>query len=784
MRSTFLLAAAAALLPCGLKASEKVNPVNRRSPTEKIATTTPLEAIGFDLSQVRLLDGPLKHAQDLDRDYLMMLDANRMLHCFRVNAGLPSSAKPLGGWEEPKSEVRGHFVGHYLSACSMMAAATEDPATAEKLRLKANYIADEMAKCQKVIGTGYLSAFPESFIDRVATGQPVWAPWYTLHKIMAGLEDNYVYCGNKTSLQTAKWMGDWVKSRFDKMTDAQVQRMLNNEQGGMNEAMANLYALTGERKYLEVSLRFNHHAIIDPLSKHVDPLDGVHANTQIPKIIGTARQYELTGTGDLHTVADYFWNVVTHERSYVIGGNSDGEMFSPKAHLSHAFGPSTTETCNTYNMLKLTRHLFEWNPNSTYTDYYERALFNHILASQDPDSGMMCYYVPLRAGSKREYNTPNDSFWCCTGTGVENHSRYGEMIYSHDGGQNLWVNLFVASKLNFSQRGIELTQQTRFPDQEHSRLELTLKRPSRLTIRIRRPEWCENGFELTLNNKTIPPQIEHGYAVIERTWKTGDVIEIALPMKIHTEGFADNPDRFAFLYGPLVLCTALNSNTSDMPALISQAKPQSLVSALKPAGNQSFLADPSLFRTPRPDDPAVMFTPFYKSAHNRYMVYMDLFTEEQWQQKQAALRAEQEKQRELEKLTVDYVQPGFEQNERDHHQAGVSSAFGDFGEHKWRDARDGGWFSYELKLDGSATPSLAVTYWGSDGGGREFDILVDGVKIATQRLANNDPQKFFVVKYPLKPSIVNGKQHITVKFQAHPGMMAGGIFDCRVVKSP
>ena len=307
------------------------------------------------------------------------------MHSFRVNAGLPSTAKPYGGWEEPKSEVRGHFVGHYLSACALMYASTGD----ERLKQKGEAVVAGLAACQAKFPSGYLSAYPEEFIDRVEKQQQVWAPYYTLHKIFAGLLDMYVLCGDQQALEVAKKFGDWVIARNSRLTDAQMQAMLGNEHGGMNECLANLYALTGEEKYLAISKRFNHQAVIGPAMQRQDKLTGLHANTQFPKFIGVSRQYELTGDESLRTAATFFWNTVVHERSYVIGGNSDGEAFSPKEKLSTAFGPSTTETCNTYNMLKLTRHLFCWDPQVEYADYYERALYNHILASQNPEDGMI-----------------------------------------------------------------------------------------------------------------------------------------------------------------------------------------------------------------------------------------------------------------------------------------------------------------------------------------------------------------------------------------------------------
>ncbi len=395
---------------------------------------------------------------------LLSLDTDRLVHDFRINAGLPSHAEPLGGWEAPSCELRGHFTGHYLSACAQMFAATGDA----RYKDKGEAVVKALGECQDKLNGGYLSAFPETFIDRVEQRKQVWAPYYTLHKILAGLEDMYVDCHDQQALDIARKFGDWVVTRNSKLTDEQLQAMLQTEQGGMNEALANLYALTGEKKYLDLSLRFNHHRVIDPLEDGQDHLTGLHANTQIPKFIGLARQYELTGDTKLGSGASNFWHTVVANRSYVIGGDSDGEMFTPTNRLSQ-MGPNTTETCNTYNMLKLTRHFFCWDPQPAYADYYERALCNHILASQNPDTGMMCYYVPLRTGSRKNFNSPDNDFWCCTGTGVENHGKYGDSIYFQNQTQ-LYVNQFIGSQLDWKEKGFQITQESRFPEEEQSKL--------------------------------------------------------------------------------------------------------------------------------------------------------------------------------------------------------------------------------------------------------------------------------------------------------------------------
>ncbi len=745
----------------------------------QVKPVIPIRAHAFALRDVALLDGPFQHAQELDRAYLLSLDVDQLLHTFRLNAGLPSNAKPLGGWEEPKCELRGHFVGHYMTACALMYASTGD----ERLKAKGDAVVKGLAECQAKLGTGYLSAYPEEFLDRVEKRQRVWAPYYTLHKIYAGLQDMYVHCDNQQALDVCRRFADWVIARNSKLTDEQMQRMLGEEHGGMNETLANLYALTGDTRYLAISKRFNHLAVIGPAMARQDKLTGLHANTQIPKFVGTALQYQLTGEEPLKTASIFFWDTVVHERSYVIGGHSDGEMFSPKERLSTALGPNTTETCNTYNMLKLTRHLFAWEPKAAYADYYERALYNHILSSQNPEDGMMCYYVPLRSGSHKVYNGRLDAFWCCTGTGIENHAKYRDSIYFHDGDKTLYVNLFIASELNWKAKGITIRQETRYPEQQATKLVFTCDKATELAVKVRRPSWATTGFDIKLNGQVHGVNGQPGsYVTLSRTWKTGDTVEVVMPFTLRTEGFKDNPNRFAFLHGPLVL-SAQADPRKPFPAIV--AENGKLLQSLKPvAGKASTFAGPAdVFRIPGVNDgQTVLLEPFYKMhGGRRYMVYFDAFTPDQWQAKEKAYQADMAREKALEAKTVDVAKPGFEQNERDHNLKGERTSSGDFGERKYRHATDGGWFSWDLKVHVDKPLELWVTYWGSDVG-RTFDVLIDGQKVATQNLQNNKPNQFFDQVYPIPAELVKGKAKITVKFAAAGNGYAGGVFGVRVME--
>ena len=747
---------------------------------DKVKPVIPMKVQAFALQQVRLLDGPFQHAMELDHQYLLALDVDRLVHNFRVNAGLPSRAQPLGGWEAPDGELRGHFVGHYLSACALMYASTGD----KRLKEKGDAVVAGLAECQARLGSGYLSAYPETFIDRVEKPSRVWAPYYTLHKIFAGLEDMYVYCDNRQALEVAKKFGDWAISRNGKLTDEQMQAMLNTEHGGMNETLANLYALTGEEKYLKLSLRFNHHRVLDPAEHQEDKLTGLHANTQIPKFIGNARQYELTGEPPLRTAAWFFWDTVVKERSYVIGGHSNGEMFSPKERLSQALGPNTTETCNTYNMLKLTRHLFCWEPKAEYADYYERALYNHILASQNPVTGMMCYYVPLRSGSRRNFNSPNDSFWCCTGTGVENHAKYGDSIYFHDE-RNLFVNLFIASQLDWEAKGLKLRQDTKYPDEGATKLTLTCEKPLRLTLQIRHPFWALKEFAVKVNGKPEPVTGAAGsYVSLARTWSTGDTVEIDMPFSLRTEAFKDNPSRFAILNGPLVLCAPVDPR-KPFPALVTD-EPTLLASLKAVAGKpNTFAGPPGVFLIPGDDaNQGVTLAPFYQAYNERYEVYWDRFSPAEWQARQEDYKQQLLLQKELEARTVDCVNAGEEQDERDHNFKGERTDTREFNDRSFRYAETNGWFSWELKVLPDQPQELSVAYAGGRGGSA-LDVFVDDTKLATERPAGMGRGVGAITQvYPLSADLLKGKGKIAVKFQALPGMRGASVSSVRVLRPP
>jgi len=738
----------------------------------------PLKVRPFSLTDVKLLDGPFKHAEELNEKYLLSLAPDRLLHTFRLTAGLPTSAKPYGGWEAPKGELRGHSIGHYLSGCALAYQSSGNP----QVREQAAAVVAGLAECQAKFPSGYLSAFPEEFIDRVVACKPVWAPWYTLHKIYAGLLDQYQLCGNKQALDVLEKAVGWVGSRMGQLTDAQMQAMLNCEHGGMNEVLANLYGVTGKKAYLDLAMRFNHDVVLDPAIKGVDKLTGLHANTQFPKFIGLAREYEFTDDASFRAGCEFFWNNVTKERSYVIGGNSDGEHFSPKEHLSKHIGPSPTETCNTYNMLKLTRQLFTWEPKAEYADYYERALVNHILPQQNPETGMVLYYMPLRPGSERpsRFGTPDNSFWCCTGTGMESQSKYGDSVYFHSD-KDLYVNLFMATELRWKEKGLTLRQETAFPQTPSTKLTVTAEHPVELAIHLRYPAWALTGVTLKLNGQQQEVTAKPGqWLTLNRTWKSGDTIELTMPFSLRFEGFRDDPNKCAVMVGPLVMCAW---SVKDNPVSVIRGDKDKVLDLLKPVPGEAnvFKAPASVFCTSfEKQEGETTFVPFYLEYRKPYTVYWEIYDETRWAAKEAEMKAEKERQRLRDARKVDGLE-FFDQAERDHGFKAEKSVAGEHAGRRWRHCEPGGFFQYDLKVLPDQPQVLSCSYWGSDNG-RTFDILVDGQKIATESLKGEKPNQFFDREYPIPADLLKGKSQVTVRFQPVGDSLAGGVFGCSIMK--
>ena len=579
----------------------------------------------FPLKQVRLGEGPCRVAMEADRRYLRSLPPDRLLHTFRINAGIASSAQPLGGWEAPDCELRGHYAGgHYLSACALMYASSGD----EDLKANANAVVAELGKCQKALKSGYLSAFPVEFFDRLRDREKVWAPFYTIHKIMAGALDMYVHCGNEQGLDIAEKMAGWVAGYTQPLSYSHMQRILGTEFGGMGEVLSNLYAVVGKDQYLEVAQRFDKKQFFDPLADHRDELKGLHVNTHIPQVIAAARYYELTGERRYRDIAEYFWDEVVSERSYCTGGTSNGESWNTDpGKLSTELSASSTECCCAYNLMKLTRHLFGWSADARLMDYYERALFNHRLGTINPEDGTMMYYLPLVSGYWKTFGKPFDSLWCCTGTGSEEYAKLTDTIYFHDD-DSLYVNLYIDSDLDWPEKGVRLRQETRFPEQQSSTLTVTAKNPVALAIHLRIPYWVQGG-SVKINGATLPAFASpSSYLSLSRTWKTGDKIELNLPMGLHIDRMPDDETVQAVMYGPLVLAGRFDAVNKDM--LYGDFEPRKNAEMKVP----DIVADPGkptawieqdakqalVFRAVGQSQP-ITLVPLYQVSKERYAVY-------------------------------------------------------------------------------------------------------------------------------------------------------------------
>jgi DUF1680 family protein len=782
---------------------------------EPIEPAVPDAARPLPLEAVRLTGGPLKQAQDVTAKYLLELEPDRMMAGYRKRAGLEPKAEGYGGWDDPDGrQLTGHIAGHYLSAVSLMYAATGD----ERFKERANYLIDEMQEVQNKHGDGYLGALmgtkpgtragrrgprPEDLADGkelfelLSKGEirssgfdlnGMWSPWYTLHKTYAGLRDAYRYTGNKKALDVLIKFAEWAEKILAPLNDEQIQKMLDTEFGGMNEIFADLYADTGDRRWLELSYKFEHQSFIEPLKRRQDNLARKHGNTQVPKLIGSLARYAYAGDPIDLAAAQFFWECVAKHHSFATGGHGKDEYFGEPDELNDRIDGRTAETCNVYNMLKLTRKLFALEPRAEYAEFHERALFNHILGSINPDDGSTCYMVPVGMGVQREYQSMFRSFTCCVGSGMESHALHGSGIYYEDGEQ-LWVNLYAPSRAEWKAAGVKLAMETDFPIGESATATLTLDEPKEFTLALRRPAWAGEGFQVTVNGEPVSELSAPGhYVKIERTWKTEDKVEIALPKKLRLEPLPDNVQRVAVMWGPLVLAGDLGPQRErgrrrdreavHVPVFVAAGLP--VEQWIEPVENSA-----GKFRTDEvglPND--VELAPFYQVQRRLYSAYWDLFTPSQWAEREQQIAAERERLRKLEEATVAFAQPGQMQPERNHNFQG---------EQTWtiseadRDGRIGReWFSFDLPVDTSAPMVLAVTYRsGERPRDPKFDILIEGERIADDETLKTDrPPRFYDVEYPIPAQLLEGKEKVTVRFETTEGSAIGPVFGLRMMRAP
>ena len=766
----------------------------------------------FPLGDITLLDGPLKHARDLNVEVLLKYDCDRMLAPYRKEAGLQPRKPSYPNWDG----LDGHVGGHYLSALAINAATGN-----EECRKRMEYMISELqlvldannqrhdAWCHNYIGGVPNSAKMWTAFSKGDFGPyfGTWAPFYNIHKMYAGLRDAWLYCGNEQAKNLFLKFCDWAVDITADLNDEQMEQMLGNEHGGMNEVLADAYAITYDAKYLSCARRFSHKQLLVPMEKGKDCLDNMHANTQIPKVIGYQRIAELAHDMQYHNASEYFWEIVTRQRSLALGGNSRREHFPTKEtcidYVNDIDGP---ETCNTYNMLKLTEDLNRVNHQGMYGDFYETAMFNHILSAQHPEHGGYVYFTSARPRHYRNYSAPNKAMWCCVGTGMEDHGKYGQFIWTHDKGMKteddaLYVNLFVASELNWKERKMVLRQQTAFPYAETSNIEVT-KGKGVFTLKIRKPLWCDN-FTVKGVGFIVDSYEENGFVCIKRKWKKGDQVEISMPMHAYIKPMINVPQYVAIMYGPILL--GMKSGTEDMRSLIADdsrfgqyADGMKLPLDKAPILLPKHLNDIAKDLKPIPNKPLHFklathmenvingeLQPFFEIHDSRYMMYWLALGENDYKAYMQKLADEEKARQALEARTVDKVSPGEQQPETDHRMETDDSSKGNTEGIFFRDAKDGHYFSYLMQTKGETNLSLQLKFWGQDEWRTsEFDIYVNDKLLCS---VNNSHRwrttQFKTVDYAIPSEFVKGKKEIRVKFVAQKGKQVGQIYGVRLVKN-
>ena len=735
----------------------------------------------FKLQQVRLTSGPFKNAQNVDLKYILALNPDRLLAPYLIAANLPTKAERYGNWEN--IGLDGHIGGHYLSALAMMYAATGN--TEVKNRL--DYMLSELARCQDKDGTGYVGGIPEGkvFWDRIHKGDidgsgfglnNTWVPIYNIHKLFAGLIDTYNYTGNKKAKEIVIKLGDWFIELIRPLSEEQIQKILKTEHGGINESFADLYSITKDKKYLETAEKLSQKAILDPLIKKEDKLTGLHANTQIPKVIGFEKIGTLSANQQWSDAAHFFWKEVTQKRSVAFGGNSVAEHFNPTDDFSGMLksnqGP---ETCNSYNMERLSKALFLDKNDVSYLDFYERTLYNHILSSQEPNKGGFVYFTPIRPNHYRVYSQPETSMWCCVGTGLENHSKYGELIYSHS--QNdVFVNLFIPSTLNWEEKGIELEQTTKFPYENSTAMVLKLKKTETFALNIRYPKWAEN-FEISVNGKLQKTEAKpSNYVSLTRKWKSGDKVTVTFKTSTHLENLPDGSNWTAFVNGPIVL--AAKTSTEDLEGLFADdsrmghvargkyipldkayalvGEKGSYVSKLKDLGNMRFKLD------------SLELEPFFEVHDARYQMYFQTYTKEDYKEKQAVLKQQEIDAIAIEAKTIDKINCGEQQPEVDHLYKGEKSDSGYDDGYFWRNTRS--YISYQMvnkNLDGKY---IEITFLG--------DFKLDNLAI----LINEKPAEIISKNEKLIRLKLDNSEVVNVKIMSKDGQKTAKLYQIRIVK--
>ncbi|MFC7521639.1 beta-L-arabinofuranosidase domain-containing protein [Xanthomonas populi] len=732
------------------------------------------------LQAVRLMPSLFLDSLQTNRRYLLELEPDRLLHNFLHYAGLPAKAPAYGGWEG--DTIAGHSLGHYLSALSKMTAQTGDAA----LRERVDYIVGELARAQARDPDGYVGGLTRKNADeQIEAGKQVfeqvrrgviqasafnlngsWSPLYTVHKLFAGLLDADALAGNTQSLQVLQPLAGYLADVFDGLSHAQLQALLDSEFGGLNESYLELGARTGNPRWIAIGQRLRHDKVIDPAQAGKDALPHHHANTQVPKFIGAARQFEVAADADAAAAARFFWETVTGHYSYVIGGNADREYFQAPDSIASFLTEQTCEHCNSYNMLKLTRHLYQWTPQARYFDYYERTLYNHTMAAQHPATGMFTYMTPMITGGERGFSDKFDSFWCCVGSGMEAHAQFGDSIYWH-AADTLYVNLYIPSALDWRNRDFALQLDSGVPDNGNVRMQITRagsRAPRQVSLRI--PGWCQGAFALHVNGVAQQIAAVDGYAVVARRWRVGDVLELALQMPLRLEHAAGDPQTVVVMRGPLALAADLGEVDAPYdapdPVLVSAASPLAEFAALPQPGHY-------LAHSVRPQP--LRFVPFYAQYERRSALYLKRMTPVQWALEQTRRAQQQTERSALLSHAVDTIQFGDEASEQAHGLTSDTSFGGTYRRQQCRDVRGKGFVQFRMK--GSAAPlRLRLRFWGSDKG--RFNVLVDGKLAVAVQVERGEVIDFIDRDYPLPPALTRAL--LTLRIEPQQGDTAGPLF--------
>lgn len=758
----------------------------------------------FDLKDIDLLDSPFKHAEELDKQYLLEMDADRLLAPFIREAGLEMKTGTYTNWED--TGLDGHIGGHYITALSLMYASTGD----QEIKVRLDHVLSELERVQEANGNGYIGGVPGSrkMWQEIADGDiraggfslnDKWVPLYNIHKTYAGLRDAYWFAGSESAKNMLIKFTDWMIDITANLSDDQMQDMLRSEHGGLNETFADVAAITGDDKYLDLAKRFSQLFILNPLLKGEDHLTGMHANTQIPKVLGYKRIADIEGNNEWAEASRFFWETVVERRSVSIGGNSANEHFHPSDDFTRMVNSNEgPETCNTYNMLRLTRMLYQTSLDKKYMDYYERALYNHILSTQHPETGGLVYFTQMRPGHYRVYSQPHTSMWCCVGSGIENHAKYGEMIYAHNN-RELFVNLFIPSRLDWKQQKTEIVQKNNFPEEGVTEITVNPKRRRMLTINLRNPSWVSAGaLKVTVNGR--PTMIAHkdGYVSLTRKWRKGDVIRMEMPMELVAEQLPDNSNYYSFSYGPIVLAAKTSQDDmvglfaddsrgghiahgkliplNEMPTIVSN--PVDVASKVSPvAGKPLTFKVNSLY--PSKYASGLELIPFYKLHESRYVIYWPQATEQEVVELQRKIEEEERELQKLNNITIDRLTSGEQQPESDHFIEFDDSWTGSVNGVSWRECR--GFFSYKLRNPNKEARQLHVTYFDRDRD-RNLKVMVNGVEVYTAKMKGDKGDDLQVVVIDI-PESEQSTETLVVKFApAESGATTNKITNVRLLK--